>query len=425
MITYKKMVITGGKKLSGRVAVSGSKNATLPIMAAAILSDEPSVIKGVPMVRDIKTMAELLKILGAKVTLEDGILEIRPATIKNFKAPYDLVKTMRASIYVLGPLVTKYHKAKVSLPGGCAIGLRPIDLHIKGIEKLGAKIELKHGYVVATSKKLKGTRIVFDKVSLGATVNVLFAAVLAEGTTILENASKEPEVIETINFLKKMGAKIDGAGTSSLTIEGVKRLKGVKNYKVIPDRIEAATLITAALVTKGKVTVENVIPEHLAAFFEKLKETGAKFKVGKSKVTVSPQKSRLKGIDIVTEPYPGFPTDIQAQWMALMTLSAGGCIIKETIWENRFMHVLELARMGADIRIEGNTAFVNGVNSLTAADVMASDLRASAALIIAALAAKGETHIRRIYHLERGYENLDAKLKKLGAKIRIEKEAVA
>ncbi len=414
----KKFIIKGGRKLKGKVAASGSKNATLPIMAAAILSDEPSTISGIPLVRDIRTMASLLKMLGAGAEIQGRAITITPATIKNHKAPYELVKTMRASIYALGPLTAKYGEAKVSLPGGCAIGLRPIDLHIMGLKKLGAKIEIKHGYVKATARKLKGAVIVFDKVSLGATVNVMLAAVLAQGDTLLKNASKEPEIIETINFLNAMGAKIQGAGTDTLSITGVKKLHGVSNYTVIPDRIEAATLVTAAVMTGGDVIVENIKPDQLTLFFEKLKDTGAKFEADGNCVHVKPHKGRLKAVNIRTEPYPGFPTDIQAQWMALMTLAKGDSVITENIWENRFMHAQEMARMGADIKIDGNTAVVSGVKKLTGADVMASDLRASAALILAGLAAEGETEIRRVYHLERGYEALEQKLQSLGADIK-------
>jgi UDP-N-acetylglucosamine 1-carboxyvinyltransferase len=418
----KKMLIRGGKALKGTVHTGGSKNATLPIMAATLLTDEPSTISGIPMVRDIRTMSELFKILGANAYVDSNTMHIQPDSINNFSAPYELVKTMRASIYVLGPLLGRFGKAKVSLPGGCAIGLRPIDLHLMAMKKLGAKIEIKHGYVVASAKQLKGARIVFPKTSLGATVNAMLAAVLAKGRTVLENASKEPEITETINFLKVMGARIEGAGTGTVIINGVKKLNGVKNYRVISDRIEAATLIAAAIITKGNVKVENVNTAHLELFFEKLREAGANIEVKDDCVHVRPHKGRLKGVGITTEPYPGFPTDIQAQWMALMTLASGNTIIREKIWENRFMHVPELSRMGADIKIDGNTAVVTGVKKLSGASVMASDLRASAALIIAGLAAEGETEIRRIYHLERGYENLDLKFASLGANIRLENE---
>jgi UDP-N-acetylglucosamine 1-carboxyvinyltransferase len=415
----KKMVIRGGRALKGTVKVGGSKNATLPIMAATLLSEEPSTIHGVPMVRDIRTMAELFKIIGANSFLESHTLHVQPDTINNFKAPYDLVKTMRASIYVLGPLLARFGQAKVSMPGGCAIGLRPIDMHLMAMKKLGANIDIHHGYVVASAKKLKGARIVFPKTSLGATVNTLLASSLAEGHTVLENASKEPEILDTISFLKEMGAKIDGGGSGTITVTGVKRLHGVKDYRVIPDRIEAATLIIASVMTKGRVTVENVNTDHLALFFDRLRETGASFDVKNGCVKIMPHKGRLKCTGIATEPYPGFPTDIQAQWMAMMTLASGDSIIKENIWENRFMHVLELARMGADIMIDGNTAVVSGVKKLSGANVMASDLRASAALILAGLAAEGVTEIRRIYHLERGYEALDRKLALLGADIKL------
>lgn len=418
----KKMILRGGRPLKGTISASGSKNATLPIMAATLLSDEPSTITGVPMVRDIRTFSELIKILGANAFLESNMLHIQPDTINNFRAPYELVKTMRASIYALGPLLAKYGRAEVSMPGGCAIGLRPIDLHLMAAKKLGANIEMKHGYVIATAKKLKGARIVFPKASLGATVNTLLAASLAQGVTTIENASKEPEVTDLCNFLQAMGSVISGKGTGTLSITGARKLGGVKNYRVIPDRIEAATLIAAAVITKGAVTVENIRPAQMSLFFEKLRESGAAFEVKGESVRITRRGGRLKGTDIATEPYPGFPTDIQAQWMALMTLAAGDTIIKENIWENRFMHVLELARMGALIKIEGNTAVVTGVKKLSGASVMASDLRASAALILAGLAATGETQIRRIYHLDRGYENLDAKLSALGADIRLENE---
>ena len=418
----KKLVIKGGKKLSGTVAVSGSKNATLPIMAASLLSDSPSTVNNIPMVRDIRTMAELFRMLGAKVFLETNTMHIQPDTINNFKAPYELVKTMRASIYVLGPLLAKYGKAQVSMPGGCAIGLRPIDLHIKGMQKLGAKIEISHGYVKATAKKLKGARIVFDKVSLGATVNVMLAAALADGVTTMENASKEPEIIDTASFLNNMGADIKGAGTGTIIIKGKKKLDGVKSYSVIPDRIEAATLVAAAVITKGNVLVRGFNPGQLDIFFEKLREAGAVFETADDCVKIKPHKGRLNGIDISTEPYPGFPTDIQAQWMALMATASGRSVIKEKIWENRFMHALELSRMGADIKLDGSTAVVTGVKKLSSADVMASDLRASAALILAALAAEGTTEIRRVYHLDRGYEKLDEKLRSLGAYVRAEDE---
>ncbi|MBP7792948.1 MAG: UDP-N-acetylglucosamine 1-carboxyvinyltransferase [Candidatus Goldbacteria bacterium] len=418
----KKIIIHGGRKLRGTVKVSGSKNATLPIMAASILADAPCVISDIPLVQDIKTMGKLLGELGARVEYADKNVKIDTNKINNYKAPYELVKTMRASIYVLGPLLAKYGNAVVSMPGGCAIGLRPVDLHLKGLEKLGAKIKIEHGYIIAKAKKLTGATIVFDKISLGATINVMLAATMADGTTILKNASKEPEVIDAINFLNAIGANVHGAGTDTLTITGVKKLNGIDSYSVIPDRIEAATLIAAAVITNGNVTVERLKPEQLTLFFEKLKDTGAKFSIENSRVFIYPYKNRLKSVDIITEPYPGFPTDVQAQWMALMSIATGRTIIKETIWENRFMHAFELGRMGADIKIDGNTAIITGVKKLTGANVMASDLRASAALIIAALAADGITEIRRVYHLDRGYENLDQKLAMLGAEINVVNE---
>lgn len=418
----KKFIVYGGRKLKGTIKVGGSKNATLPIMAASILTDAPCIISNIPFVKDIKTMGELLSILGAQVEYFDKSIKITSDKIKNFNAPYELVKTMRASIYVLGPLLTKYGQAIVSMPGGCAIGLRPIDLHLKGLEKLGASIKVEHGYIIAKAKRLRGATIVFDKVSLGATINIMLAATLASGITILKNASKEPEVVDTINFLNSIGANIQSIGTDTLKITGVKSLKGVEKYSVIPDRIEAATLITAAIITKGNVIVDGLKSEHLTLFFEKLTDAGAKFKIENSKIHIFPYKDRLKGIDIITEPYPGFPTDIQAQWMALMSIARGRTMIKETIWENRFMHALELSRMGADIKIDGNTAIITGIKKLTGASVMASDLRASAALIIAGLAANGITEVRRVYHLDRGYEHLEQKLRALGAKIDVVNE---
>ncbi|MEI7640425.1 MAG: UDP-N-acetylglucosamine 1-carboxyvinyltransferase [bacterium] len=417
-----KIVIKGGKKLKGVVAVSGSKNATLPVIAAAILGSSPSTIKNIPLVRDIRTMAKLIGLLGAKSEIKEHTLTIDPAGIKNYEAPYELVKTMRASIYVLGPLLTKYGYAKVSLPGGCAIGARPINLHLMGMKKMGAKIEIAHGFVKATAKKLKGARIVFDKVSVGATINVMLAAVLADGETRLENVAKEPDVVGAVEFLKLMGAQITGEGTDVITIKGVKKLHGVKDFSVMPDRIEAATLISAAVMTKGAVKITHLIPAQLALFLEKIKEAGVKIKTDKNSVTVFPYKGKLKATDIITAPYPGFPTDVQAQWMALMTLAKGEAVIKEEIWENRFMHVMELTRMGSDIRVDGNMAIIKGVNKLSAANVMASDLRAGAALIIAALAADGVSEVHRIYHIERGYEGLDKKLKSIGANIYIEKD---
>jgi len=414
-----KISVKGGKILKGEVSISGSKNATLPVMTAALLAESPSIIKNVPYLNDIKTMAEVLHNLGAKAQLEDHRLHIDPKGFNKLEAPYELVKTMRASIYSLGACLARMGEAKVSLPGGCAIGARPIDLHLKGIEQLGAKVTIEHGYVHAKAENLVGTTIYLagpHGPSLGATINVLLASTAAKGTTVIESASTEPEVEDTVNFLKAMGAQIEGGGTSRLVIEGRKKLKGVE-YSVIPDRVEAGTFMVAAAITKGDVTLKGVNANHLSAVTDKLRQIGVT-------VDVSPEGFRVRGegtykpADVWILPYPGFPTDMQAQIMALLAIVPGISVITETIWENRFMHVFEMNRMGADINIDRSHAVVKGVAKLSGAPVMASDLRASAALILAGLVAKGETLVQRIYHLDRGYEKIERKLSALGADIK-------
>lgn len=411
-----KMIVDGGRRLKGEAEIGGSKNATLPIMVAAMLAKTPSVVRGTPVLRDIDTMIKVLETLGVKASQDKAVLSIDPKGLKRFEAPYELVSTMRASIYVMGPLLARLGKARVSMPGGCAIGQRPVDLHLKGFEALGAKIKLEHGYIEATAKKLKGARIIFDKPSVGATANVMMAAVLASGTTTLHNPAQEPEIVDLAGFLKRMGARIHGEGTDCIEIIGVSSLEGC-DYEVIPDRIEAATLLCAAAITGGAVSLRHGRLADLGIVAEKLREHGQDLLETGRGLRASMGRSR-KSVHITTMPHPGFPTDMQAQWMALMALTPGTSVITETIWENRFMHVSELERMGADIKIQGNSAVVTGVKKLTGAPVMASDLRASAALVVAALAAKGSTSISRIYHLDRGYERLEDKLSALGARIR-------
>jgi UDP-N-acetylglucosamine 1-carboxyvinyltransferase len=413
-----KISVKGGKVLQGTVEISGSKNATLPVMTAALLGESPSVIHNVPYLNDIKTMAEVLRKLGSAAQLEDHRLHIDPKGFNKFEAPYDLVKTMRASIYSLGACLARLGEAKVSLPGGCAIGARPIDLHLKGVEQLGAKVTIEHGYVYATASKLKGSTIYLagpHGPSVGATVNVLMAATAAEGTTVIESASSEPEVEDLVHFLKAMGASIEGGGTSRLVIEGKKRLKGVE-YSVIPDRVEAGTFMVAAAITRGNVLIKKANPAHLTAVTDKLRQIGVNTEVAEGDIRVKGGDA-YKPADVMVLPYPGFPTDMQAQIMALLATVPGISLITETIWENRFMHVFEMNRMGADINIDRSHAVVKGVSKLTGAPVMASDLRASAALILAGLVAEGETLVQRIYHLDRGYEKIEKKLSALGADI--------
>jgi len=418
-----KLVIEGGVPLKGEVVVSGSKNAVLPILAATLLTDEPCIIKGAPFLRDTNTMLKILRSLGKECAFHRENIIIESGATHSFFADYKLVSTMRASFCVLGPLIAKLKKAKVSLPGGCVIGVRPVDLHLKGIKELGVDIDISAGYVLAKAKNLKGAQVYLGGEfgsSVLATDNVMMAAVLAKGKTIIESAACEPEVADLAEFLIKMGAKIKGHGTPTIEIEGVKELHGAE-HKIIPDRIEAGTLIIASLITKGNITLKNVNIGHQSALLNKLQEAGATINKDGEHLNVV-AKRRLRPINVTTLPYPGFPTDMQAQMMSLMVVTPGISIITEKIYQDRFMHVAELNRMGARIQREGPHAIIEGVKSLSGAAVMASDLRASASLVLAALVAKGKSSVSRIYHLERGYENFDEKLRKLGAKIWREKE---
>lgn len=411
-----KLIIRGGKRLKGVVEISGAKNAALPIMAASLLSFGTSTISRVPHLRDVLTIGQLLKHLGAEFYFEDKKAVINTERVRIPEAPYELVRTMRASVLVLGPLIARFGKAKVSLPGGCAIGARPINLHLMGLEKMGAKIELESGYVIAKTKRLKGVSIYLDIPTVTGTENLMMAASLAKGKTSLENAAREPEVVDLANALISMGAKIEGAGESVIEIEGVDELIPL-NHSIIPDRIEAGTFMTIAGITGGDIVIKGCRPEHVDAPMMKLREAGLVFEhVSEGVRVIGP--SIPKAADVKTMPYPGFPTDMQAQFMAIMSIAEGTSIINETIFENRFMHVAELRRMGANITVEGSTATVKGVKNLKGAPLMATDLRASASLIVAALAARGETTIHRIYHLERGYEKMEEKLPRLGADVR-------
>lgn len=413
-----KLAIKGGAALHGDVVISGAKNATLPILAGALLSTGKVRISNVPHLRDVTTTVQLLGCMGVNVTLNEPMaVEVDASTISEFSAPYDLVKTMRASILVLGPLLARHGRADVSLPGGCAIGARPVDLHVKGLRALGAEIEIKDGYIKARAGRLQGAHVFFDVVSVTGTENLLMAAVLAEGETVLENAAREPEVIDLANFLLSMGARIEGAGTNRIVIQGVAELAGT-TYRVLPDRIEAGTFLIAAAITGGKIRVRNTEPLHLEAIIQKLGEAGAAIESGEDWVELDMQGRELLSVDFSTDPYPGFPTDMQAQFMALNCVASGTAMVTETIFENRFMHVPELQRMGADITLQGNTAIIRGVSGLRAAPVMATDLRASAGLVLAALVADGETVVDRIYHIDRGYECIEEKLRQLGADIR-------
>lgn len=416
-----KLIIRGGKRLKGEVDISGAKNAALPIIAASLLASGYCTISNVPNLKDIMTMGRLLANLGAGFHYEDKKVVVNTEKIKIFEAPYDLVRTMRASILVLGPLIARFGRAKVSLPGGCAIGARPINLHLMGLEKMGADIKLESGYVVAKGKRLKGTSIYLDIPTVTGTENLMMAASLAKGRTLLENAAREPEVVDLANALISMGARIKGAGESVIEIEGVDELRPIQ-YSVIPDRIETGTFMTiSGITTGGDIVIKGCRLDHLDASVMKLKEVGLVFECVTDGIHVL-GPSRPKAVDVKTMPYPGFPTDMQAQFMALMSIADGTSIIKEMIFENRFMHVAELRRMGADITVEGGTATVKGISKLKAAPLMATDLRASASLIVAALAAKGETTVHRLYHLDRGYENMEDKLLRLGADVRRVKE---
>ena len=415
-----KLVIRGGNPLLGTIRVSGAKNAALPAMAAALLTEEPVILENIPQVRDIETTRRLLAAMGAEVELGYGRAQHRTTlccrTLAAPEASYELVKTMRASTLVLGPLVARCGRARVSLPGGCAIGARPIDMHITGLERLGAKITQDHGYVEATCERLKGAEIVFDKITVTGTEDLLMAATLADGETVMKNCAREPEVEDLADLLNKMGAHIEGAGTSTIRIKGVSKLHGAK-HRIIPDRIEAATFIIAGAVTGGDVNVAGCDPSHLDALLQKLEEVGVKTKRTTDSVRVMGD-GPIKSSDMTTEEYPGFPTDAQAQYMVLATQAEGTSVITENIFENRFMHAQELVRMGANIKIEGRRAIVRGKTSLSAAAVLASDLRASASLVLAALVADGETIIDRVYHIDRGYERIEEKLRGVGAEIR-------
>jgi UDP-N-acetylglucosamine 1-carboxyvinyltransferase len=415
-----KLIIKGGRKLSGDVSVSGSKNAALPVFISTIIAPGKNEIHNVPFLRDINTTIKVLEQLGAVVEGNGYIVKIDTAGITNHEATYELVKTMRASVLVLGPLLARFGKARVSLPGGCAIGARPINLHLKGLQALGAEINLAHGYVEAKAKKLIGARINFDVTTVGGTEQLMMAAATAKGETVLENAAREPEIIDLAAILIKMGAKIEGAGTDTIRIQGVDELKPV-THAVMPDRIEAGTFMCAAAITGGDIYIHNMCLEHLDALVFKLQDAGVEI-THKDKVVRVKGPKRPTAVNIKTRPYPGFPTDMQAQFMALMTVAEGASVISENIFENRFMHVSELLRFGADITVEGNTATVKGVKKLSGAPVMATDLRASASLILAGLAADNTTEISRIYHLDRGYESIEKKLSGLGADIQRVKE---
>ena len=412
-----KLLIKGGKNLKGKISCSGAKNAALPIIAASILSNEKIVLKNLPYLQDITTMFELLGSMGAEISLDENMnFTINTSDLQEIEARYELVKTMRASILVLGPLLAKYGEAKIALPGGCAIGSRPVNYHLDSLKKLGVHISLKNGYIEAKVKKLKGANIVFDGITVTGTENLMMAASLAEGVTTLQNVAKEPEIKDLAEFLNEMGAKIDGAGTDLIKITGVKELHGTE-FNIPADRIEAGTYLVAAVVTKGEILIENIDPHRLMQVIEKLKETGATIEYDKKSISVIMRESIPKPVDITTAPFPNFPTDMQAQFSVINAISSGIAKVNETVFENRFMHVLELNRMGCDISVKGNQAIIKGVNSLYGAEVMATDLRASASLIIAGLCAEGETIVDRIYHIDRGYERIEEKLNYLGAEI--------
>src|SRR4051794_2223841 len=410
-----KLKVIGGRPLQGEVRISGAKNAALPMMCAALLSAAPLRLSNVPRLMDTATMAKLLAQMGVEVGTDGARMVLQAKRISQATAPYEMVKTMRASVLVLGPLLARSGQAKVSLPGGCAIGARPVDQHIKGLQAMGAEIEIEHGYMHASAKRLKGVRIVMDLVTVTGTENLMMAAVLAEGTTLLENAAREPEVVDLATCLQAMGARIEGAGTDVIRIEGVRSLGGA-DYRVMPDRIETGTYLAAAAAAGGRVRLLGAAHETLEATLDKLREAGARVQTGPGFIDIEAH-GRPNAVSVRTAPYPGFPTDMQAQFMALATISSGTALITETIFENRFMHALELQRLGADISIQGNSAVVRGVERLQGATVMATDLRASAGLVIAGLVAEGETVVDRIYHLDRGYEGLEKKLSALGASI--------
>ena len=413
-----KILISGGVPLNGEVQISGAKNAVLPILAATLLADGPMEISNVPHLHDVTTTMELLGRMGVQLTVDEKMrITVDPTTITSHVAPYDLVKTMRASILVLGPLVARFGAAEVSLPGGCAIGSRPVDQHIRGLRALGADISVENGYIIAKAKRLRGARIVMDMVTVTGTENIMMAAVLARGTTVIENAAQEPEVLDLANCLNTMGARISGAGSATLVIEGVERLHGC-SYEVLPDRIETGTFLVAGAISQGRVLAKRARPDTLDAVLTKLEESGAHVNTGPDWIEVDMRGNRPKAVNLTTAPYPAFPTDMQAQFIALNAAAEGVGIVTETVFENRFMHIQELQRLGADIRVEGNTAISRGVTTMSGAPLMATDLRASASLVLAGLVASGETTVDRIYHIDRGYENIEEKLSGLGAKIR-------
>ncbi len=413
-----RLEIIGGERLSGAVRISGAKNATLPILAATLLAEGPVVLTNVPHLNDVTTTVELLRRMGVDITVHDGVrLEIDAGAISEFRAPYELVKTMRASVLVLGPLLSRFGRADVSLPGGCAIGARPINLHVSGLQAMGADITIDNGYIRARAERLTGTRLILDTVTVTGTENLMMAAVLARGETVIENAAREPEVVDLANFLQQMGAQIEGAGTDSILIQGVETLRGT-DYSVLPDRIESGTYLVAAAITGGRVKVEGARPDHLDAVLNKLEEAGATVQRGPDWVDLDMTGRRPTAVGLRTAPYPAFPTDMQAQFCALNSVANGTGTIVETIFENRFMHAQELQRMGADLSVEGNTATIRGVERLAGAPVMATDLRASASLVLAGLVAEGVTVVERIYHIDRGYERIEVNLAQLGAKIR-------
>jgi UDP-N-acetylglucosamine 1-carboxyvinyltransferase len=413
-----KFVIQGGVPLEGEIAVSGAKNSALPVLAACLLTAEPVTLSRIPPVRDIRTMEKLLAHIGARVAHKNGCVTIQAAEIAHSEAPYELVKTMRASSLVLGPLVARYGRARVSLPGGCAIGARPINLHLAGLERLGARVHQEHGYIEAEAPHgLEGASVSFDRITVTGTEDLLMAAVLARGETVIDNAAREPEVADVADLLNKMGARIEGAGTSTIRVHGVERLHGA-THTIIPDRIEAGTFLMAGAITRGDLRLTGCAPDHLRALLAKLDQAGVDAREIEPDVLHIKARGKLKSVDITTEEHPGFATDLQAQFMALMTQGEGIALITETIFENRFMHALELARMGANIRLEGRQAIVAGPTPLSGAEVIASDLRASASLVLAGLAAQGETVLDRVYHIDRGYEKIEAKLAGAGARIR-------
>jgi UDP-N-acetylglucosamine 1-carboxyvinyltransferase len=413
-----KILISGGEPLNGEVQISGAKNAVLPILAATLLADGPMEISNVPHLHDVTTTMELLGRMGVQLTVDEKLrITVDPTTITSHVAPYDLVKTMRASILVLGPLVARFGAAEVSLPGGCAIGSRPVDQHIRGLRALGADITVENGYIVAKAKRLRGARIVMDMVTVTGTENIMMAAALASGTTVIENAAQEPEVLDLANCLNAMGAKVSGAGSATLVIEGVDSLHGC-SYEVLPDRIETGTFLVAGAITQGRVMAKRARPDTLDAVLTKLEEAGAHVNTGPDWIEVDMRGNRPRAVNLTTAPYPAFPTDMQAQFIALNAAAEGVGIVTETVFENRFMHIQELQRLGADIRVEGNTAISRGVTTMSGAPLMATDLRASASLVLAGLIASGETTVDRIYHIDRGYENIEEKLGGLGAKIR-------